>query len=378
MCAKSCCPDLWTSLGAGTAVAEGLVRDSGIDLTRARATWRGLAASLDGRIASGRSLAVRGTLNVDLQEISRAMGFGPLSGRAGLSAELTGRGQTPVIEGRAEIPDLVAGGRAVEPIEASFRMAASPGPDSRWEGTVRSSRVRWDQLAVENITASLAVDGRQIALVGARARAAGVPIEASGVWEWAGSGRGHAALGPVALGAITGVPPSLRLSGTGRATVDASAAHGVVSARALAKLDQLSAAGVSLGAGRPRSVCGVRRSRARCRSRRGGCARRQPADSSPAGVLASSFELDDLALAPLLREVGSAAAEHVEGRVSSRGELSDPTSANRRAGAASSVSRPTACGSSASPGRARGRSCCAGRGRDSPWSVSGWTVRPEA
>ena len=252
------------------------------------------------------------------------MSFGALSGRAGVSVELTGRGETPAIEGRADISDLVAGGRAVEPIEASFRMAVSPGPDSRWEGTVRSSRVRWDQLAVENITASLAVDGRQIALVGGRARAGGVPIEARGVWEWAGSGRGHAAFGPVALGAITGVPPSLRLSGTGRATVDASVEHGVASASALAKVDELSAAGISLGTGqadvrlRGQALEGemsfpARRLRAKAAGR-----------LESGGVLASSFELDNLALAPLLRELGSAVADHVEGRVSSRGELSIP------------------------------------------------------
>jgi hypothetical protein len=137
------------------------------------------------------------------------------------------------------------------------------------------------------------------------------------------SGRGSAALGP-ALGAITGVPPSLRLSGTGRATVDASAEHGVASASALAKVDQLSAAGVSLGAGQAEvHVRGQvlegemsfpgRRLRAKAAGR-----------LESGGVLASSFELDNLALAPLLRELGSAAAVHIEGRMSSRGELSIP------------------------------------------------------
>jgi autotransporter translocation and assembly factor TamB len=128
----------------------------------------------------------------------------------------------------------------------------------------------------------------------------------------------------VALGAITGVPPSLRLSGTGHATVDASAEDGVASARALAKLDQFSAAGVSLGAGQAE----VRLRGQVLESEMSFPARRLRAKAAgrleSGGVLASSFELDDLALAPLLREVGSAAAEHVEGRVSSRGELSIP------------------------------------------------------
>ncbi len=129
------------------------------------------------------------------------MSLGPLSGRAGVSAELTDRGGTPAIEGRAHIPDLVAGGRAVEPIEASFRMAASSGPDSRWEGTVRSSRVRWDQLAVENITASLAVDARQIALVGATRP---------------GSGRADRGHGDVGMGRVGPGSRRARPGGAGR------------------------------------------------------------------------------------------------------------------------------------------------------------------
>ncbi len=317
-------PGSLANLGPGTAVAEGRVRDGGIDLVRAQATWRGLAASLGGRIAAGPTLAMRATLTADLRELGPAMSLGPLSGRASASAELTGRGQTQDLEGRAEIADLVAAGHAVEPVQVSFRMAASPGPDTRWQGTIQSPRVRWDQVAVENITASLAVDGQKIELHSGRARAAAAPVEVTGAWEWAGAGRGHATLGPVALGAIAGVPPALRLAGMGRATVDASVDRGVASANALATLDQVSAAGVSLGAGqaevrlRGHALEGevsfpARRLRARTAGR-----------LEAGGTLTSSLELDDLALRPLLAELGSAAADHVEGRVSGRGELSIP------------------------------------------------------
>ena len=122
-----------------------------------------------------------------------------------------------------------------------------------------------------------------------------------------------------------GVPPSLRLGGTGRATVDASAERGVASASALAKLDQVSAAGVSLGAGqaevrvRGQALEGelsfpARRLRAKAAGRleAGGVLDEQPSSSTT------------WRSQPLLRELGSAAADHVEGRVSSRGELSIP------------------------------------------------------
>ncbi len=317
-------PGSLTALGAGTASAEGRVRDGGVDLTPAQATWRGLAITLGGRLAAGPPLAVRGTLTADLKEIAQALSLGALSGHATVSAALSGRGQTPAVEGRAEVTALVVQGHAVEPIEASFRLAASPGPDSRWEGTIQSPRIRSDQLAIEQITAALAVDGERLQITRARARAAAVPVEATGVWEWAGSGRSHAELGPVSLGAITGVPPALRVGGTGRATVDAAINRGVTTATARATLDQVTAAGVSLGAGqaemrvRGAALDGdlsfpTRRLRAKVSGR-----------VETSSALSSTVELDDLALQPLLRELGSGAAEHVEGRVSARGEASIP------------------------------------------------------
>ena len=317
-------PGSLAGLGPGTGVIEGRVHDGGADLLRAEVSWRGLAASLDGRIASGLPLAIRGKLVADLPELGRALHWGLLGGRATVSAELTGRGATPAIEGRAEIADLVAAGHAVEPIAASFHIAASPAPDTRWVGTVEVPRARWDHAAVEGFLASLAIDGAQIELIHASARAAGVPVEASGVWSWAGSGRGRATFGPVALATISGIPPTLRLAGMGRATADASVDRGMTSARALVELEQVSAAGVSLGAGRSEvRLRGqaleaelsfpARRLRARAAGR-----------LEAGGALTSSIELDDLALQPLLRELGSAASDHVEGRVSGRAELSIP------------------------------------------------------
>ena len=134
-------PGSLAALGAGTASAEGRVRDGGVDLTPAQATWRGLAITLGGRLAAGPPLAVRGTLTADLKEIAQALSLGALSGHATVSAALSGRGQTPAVEGQAEVTALVVQGHAVEPIEASFRLAASPGPDSQWEGTIESPRM---------------------------------------------------------------------------------------------------------------------------------------------------------------------------------------------------------------------------------------------
>jgi autotransporter translocation and assembly factor TamB len=317
-------PGSLTGLGPGTVVAEGRARDGGVDLTRARADWRGLAVSLAGRIASGSSLAMHATLTADLKELARVLNLGSLAGRATVSADLTGRGPTPAIEGRAAIADLVAEGHVVEPVETTFRFAPSPGPDSRWEGTVQSPRVRWDEIVVESISASLAVDGQRLQVTRARARAAAVPIEATGAWEWAGSGRGHAELGPVSLPAITGIPPALGLAGTGRATVDASVDRGVVSATGVSRLDQVSVAGVSLGAGQAE----VRVRGAALDGALSFPGRRLRVTTSgrleTGAALGATLALDELPIQPLLRELGAGAADQIDGRVSSRAEASIP------------------------------------------------------
>src|SRR4029453_9288500 len=62
------------------------------------------------------------------------------------------------------------------------------------------------------------------------------------------------------------------------------------------------------------------------------------------GALNATLTLDDLALQPLLREMGSGAADQIEGRVSSRGEaaipLAQPPSGGRGGGRGGARSRP--------------------------------------
>src|SRR5262249_11008221 len=73
---------------AGRGLAEGRVRDGGLDLPRAEASWRGVAASLRGRVAGGPPLALHASLSADLQEIARAMGWGAMAGHATVAADL--------------------------------------------------------------------------------------------------------------------------------------------------------------------------------------------------------------------------------------------------------------------------------------------------
>jgi hypothetical protein len=231
---------------------------------------------------------------------------GPLSGRARLSAELSDREQRRAVAGRVEVRDLVAAGQRVEPVDLSFRMMPSPGADGRWDGTVQTARVRWHEVAIDDVRAALSVDGRRLELTRLHARAAAVPIDAAGTWEWSGSGRAKASLGPVTLADIAGVPASIRLGGAGRATVDATIARGVASASAVVDLDQVSASGIALGAGRAEL-------RARGSALDGHVAfpaRRLRADVTgtleTAGTIAARLELDDLALPALLRPRGTA------------------------------------------------------------------------
>src|SRR5262249_28140089 len=222
-------PGSTAALGSATGVLEGTVRGGGADLDRAEVKWPGLVISLDGRVAAGPALAIRGNVVAELREISRALKWSPLSGRATVTAEISGRGGTRAIEGRADIVDLVAAGHTVDPVQASFRFVGSPDTATRWTGTLNAPRVRGDQVSVESITASLALDPSKIELINARAQALSVPVEISGVWNWSGSGRARATCGPVALAKISGVPAALQIAGTGQATVDASVDRGITS-----------------------------------------------------------------------------------------------------------------------------------------------------
>ena len=206
-------------------------------------------------------------------------------------------------------------------------MAASPGPDTRWDGhrpvaarPLESGRRREHRRLARRRRRQDRADRRRAP---GRRRSRSRP-RACG--NGPASGRGHADARPgLARRHHAASRPSLRLGGTGRATVDAPVERGVAVGDArVAKLDQVSASGVSLGAGqaevrvRGRALDGelsfpARRLRAKAAGR-----------LESGGVLTGSLELDDLALQPLLRELGSAAADHVEGRVSSRGELSIP------------------------------------------------------
>ena len=318
-------PGSLAPLGAGSGVVQGRLRDGGVDLTRAEAKWTGVLATLEGRVAGGASLSLRGRLSADLGEIGRALGWGATTGRASLQAELVAGGGTPGVAGRVEIAELTAAGQTFEPIEGSFRIAAAPGSSGRWAGDVEVPRVRAGDVGVENLKAALAVDGARVALVRATARAAGMPVEATGAWNWDGSGRGRATLGPTALAAISGMPAGLGLAGTGRASIEASVAPGgVASAKTVVDFGGVSARGVLLGAGRSEI-------RLRDRSVEGELsfpARRLHATVAgrleARGTLTATVDLADLALRPLLHELGSAAAEHVDGRVSSRAEISLP------------------------------------------------------
>ena len=256
-----------------------------------------------------------------------------MTGQAGVAAELTGRGGTPMLEG-GQVDNFAVGGRAVEPV-GSFRMAASSGPNTRWEGTVDSARMASSGVAVEDVALSLAVDGKRIELTRPRG---GQGLSIRSRRRGNGSGRGRAAATPSSarhLSPSPGVPALLHLGGTGRATVDATAERGVTSAKALVEMDAVSAAGVSLGAGRSEV-------RVRGRSLEAELtfpARRLQASASglleAGGTMSGRLAFDDLALEPLLKDLAPSAAGQVVGRVSGRAEMAIPFDRPSIAGGAS-------------------------------------------
>jgi hypothetical protein len=132
-------PGPLASLGAGSGVVEGQVRDGGVDLGRAEAKWRGVVATLDGRVAVGAALSVRGRLSADLGALGRALGWGQISGRAGLQAELTAPGGTPGVGAGSRSPSwpLPPG-----PSSRSKARSGSPPLPGRRAGGPATSRSR--------------------------------------------------------------------------------------------------------------------------------------------------------------------------------------------------------------------------------------------
>jgi autotransporter translocation and assembly factor TamB len=317
-----------TDLGRGAVSVQAMLDGPAVVLTRAEATWQAATASVEGRVDTRGPLALRARLSADLPGIARAVGIASLAGRATMTAELSGRLDAPALAGRAGATGLAWDGHAVEPIDAAFAFAGvargQASPLARWEGTIQSSGVRSGPVALDDVAASLTVDARGVELTRGRLRAVAIPLDATGSWQWSGAGRVHAALGPVALADVAGTSSALKLGGTARGQLDVSRDRGATTAALAVQLERVTAAGLSLGAG----AMDVKVHGNALQADLGFPARKLTIDAAgrleAGAAITARLALDDLALRPLLQELGTGGADQVDGRVSSRGEASIP------------------------------------------------------
>jgi autotransporter translocation and assembly factor TamB len=311
-------------LGPGVGALEATIDRGQVELRRGHVAWRAATLDAAGRIDTAGPLAVTARLAADLRDAGRAMGAGDLGGRASLSAEISGTFSAPELTGRTVVTGLTVGGQSVDPAEASFRFTAASDGAHRWDGTIHAARIGWRPAPIDELLARLTVDGTRLEVVNARARVAMVPVEAASVWEWAGSGRARATLGPATLGTLSLVPATIGLGGTARGQLDATIRQGVLDTIGAIQLERVSVTGLGLGDG----TLGVRTRGRALQAELAFPSRALRVEASgplrPGSTIAAQIALDALALRPLLADLRSPAADHVDGRVSARGELTIP------------------------------------------------------
>jgi autotransporter translocation and assembly factor TamB len=317
-------PGALTGLGPGAGTVEATIEQGRVELRRAHVAWRAATLDAGGRIDIAGPLAVNARLAGDLDGIGRAIGASDLAGRATIVADLVGSLDTPELVGSAGVAGLTVAGQSIDPAEASFRFANATGGAGRWDGTIQARRIGWRPLPIEDFTARLTVDGARVEVASARARAGTVPIELAGQWEWTGSGQARASLGPAALASLPFVPATLGLAGTGRGQIDATARRGTIEANGSVQLEQITAGKLGLGNGTLSLRTRDRALQAELAFPRHSLRVEASGPLRAGSTIAARLSLESLALRPLLVDLGSGAADHVDGRVSARGDLSIP------------------------------------------------------
>ena len=317
-------PEPLTGVGAGTGTVEVTVARNEIKVQRGHVAWKAMTLDVGGRIDTAGPLAVNARLAADLDGIARATGAGDLGGRATLTADVTGTSSAPEVAGRVAVAALTVGGQSVDPADASFRLAAVRGRAGRWDGTIQSPRIGYRQAPVQDFTARLTLDGTRVEVVNARARAATVPVELTGVWDWAGSGRARATLGPSPLASLPFVPSTLGLAGTGRGDVDATYRNGVLDTNATVKLERTSLGKLALGDGTLAAHTRGRTLQAEFAMPARSLRVEANGPLRPGSTITAKLAVDGLALRPLLVDLGSGAADQLDGRLTARGTLSIP------------------------------------------------------
>ncbi|HEY1333166.1 MAG TPA: hypothetical protein VGF31_02845, partial [Myxococcaceae bacterium] len=211
-------PQRLAALGPGAVRASARLIGRRIELGPTTARWADVRLDLAGRIEPDRPLALHADLDGDLGRLGRAMGSSGIEGRLHVAADASGTWERPLVTGRVETESLLVGTQRMGRVEVMTRLEGTGG-FARWAGTLGAERIVVPAAPVENLQAAFTLDADQLDLQRLTARVRGIPLALHGQWQWAGTGRGEADLGPVALGRLPEIPAEWGVAGTGSGRV---------------------------------------------------------------------------------------------------------------------------------------------------------------
>ncbi len=179
-------------------------------------------------------------------------------------------------------------------------------------------------VSIRTLQSTFTLDAQRFDLTRLQATVRGVPIRGTGGWQWDGTGRATADLGPLELGTIPDVPSAASLRGTGRARIDITTAPGRVEIVGTGSIERAEVFNTPLGHGTLQAAlrdgalqADMSFPEARVTtSVRGRTDREEP--------LSVRAEVNAFELAPLLRRVGGTGGVRIEGTVSAAAEFTVP------------------------------------------------------
>lgn len=197
------------------------------------------------------------------------------------------------------------------------------GTTDIWQaaGLLDATALTTHGVPIRDMHAALAVNQDRIEVSSLRAGVRGVPVRASGAWEWRGSGQATAEAGPLDLAGLPDLPPALGLHGTAQARVQAAVTPDALAASGTAVLAGTAIKEFVLGTGSANLALreGQVQADLSFPEVRLSAAVRGPVDgSSPLRV---RLDARDLPLGPLLRGIGPPRELDVDGVLTAAGQF---------------------------------------------------------
>ena len=202
------------------------------------------------------------------------------------------------------------------------------GTPDAWnaEGTLDATALTTHDVPIQGLKATFGMNQDRVEVSALRAGVRGVPVHASGAWNWKGNGQATAEAGPADLADMPGLPPELGLGGTGRTRVQASVEAETLAASGSVQLERTVIKEVALGNGSGNFALrgGQLQADLSFPDVRLSATARGPVDGGR--PLAVRLDARELALAPVLRGIERTHNLDVDGTLTAVAEFQVPPS----------------------------------------------------